>query len=209
MFSNDKKFIYIEKYKCGSRSIVDAIREYNSDFNFFKIYLNKIIKKISSKEIYNFPKKHATAYEYLEYFGPKKYNEFFKFAFSRNPFDIQVSLFHFMKEQKDHFQHEIIKGMSFDEYILWRCKEDRQLQKNFVVDSEGNIIVDFIGKLENINQDLNTVAKKLNLNYQLQHINRSNHMPYQEYYSKKTEDLIIDHFYEDFELFDYPKKILR
>lgn len=209
MHSNDKKFIYIESFKTGSRSIVEALDEYRSDFNYFKIYLNKITRKINSKELYNFPKKHAKASEYLDYFGAKKYNKFFKFTFSRNPFDIQVSYFHFMKERKKHWQHEIVKDMSFDEYILWRCKEDRQLQKNFVVDSEGNIIVDFIGKLENINQDLNTVAQKLNLNYQLKHINSSSHKQYQEYYNKKTEDLIIDHFYEDFELFDYPKKLFK
>ena len=37
-------------------------------------------------------------------------------------------------------------------------KEDRQLQKIFVVDSEGNIIVDFIGN-ENINQILIQLLK--------------------------------------------------
>ena len=208
MHSNTKNFIYIETFKTASRSVVEALSEYNSDFMISKIYLNKIARKLKMKEFYNFPTKHSKAYEYLDYFGYKRYSEFFKFTFSRNPFDIQVSYFHYMKGQPNHSQYDIIKDMSFEEYILWRCEKDRQLQKDFVVDVDGNIIVDFIGKLENINEDLNTVAKKLNLNYELGHINRSIHKKYQEYYNKKTEDLIVDYFYEDFELFDYPKKIL-
>ena len=36
-----------------------------------------------------------------------------------------------MKEQKNHFQHEIINNLDFNEYIDWRVNEDFQLQKKF------------------------------------------------------------------------------
>ena len=207
MFSKSENFIYIEIWKSGSRSIVAALKKYEYKLERHKKIVNKFSNLIINDNIFTIPKKHATANDYLNYFGKEKYSEFFSFTFSRNPFSQQVSYFHYMKEQKNHFQHEIIKDMTFDEYIRWRCKNDVQLQKQFVVDGTGKNIVNFIGKLENIESDLKDVAKSLNIEYTLEHLNKTNHRDYREYYSSYSEELIREHYRDDFEFFKYSKNI--
>jgi hypothetical protein len=91
----------------------------------------------------------------------------------------------------------------FDEYIVWRVNEEKVLQKDFVTDSEGEMIVDFVGRYENLSKDFLKVCKILNINASLPHINKSSHMNYRSYYSAKTRSLVEENFSEDIELFGY------
>tara|TARA_B100002052_G_scaffold267311_1_gene265121 strand:+ start:14 stop:355 length:342 start_codon:yes stop_codon:yes gene_type:complete len=113
-----------------------------------------------------------------------------------------------MKEQKNHFQHNIINKLNFDEYIDWRVNEDFQLQKSFVIDENNELIVDYIGKLENIQKDFNYIQDRLNIQTNLPHVNKSKHNPYYEYFNKKTSNMIIEAFEEDFDFFGYEKKLI-
>ena len=132
---------------------------------------------------------HTNAKEYKDFLG-HDYDNFFTFTFVRNPFDWQVSMYFFMKEQKNHFQHEIINNLDFNEYIDWRVNEDFQLQKSFVIDENNELIVDFIGKLENIDRDFNYVQERLNIKTNLPHVNKSKHKPYYEYFDKSFSSSI-------------------
>ena len=147
---------------------------------------------------------HTTAAYVKRIFPDEVYEDAFKFAFVRNPWDWQISLYHYMKQEPNHYQHDFINNMkSFEEYLYWRINEEKHLQKEFVTDENGEIIVDFIGKLENIDSDLKNICDKLNLNVSLQHENKSKHENYKTYYTDKTRDMVYEAFKEDIELFDY------
>jgi len=93
----------------------------------YKNKINSIFGKYGF-ERYN---RHIKAAEIKNNISTKIWNNFFKFGFVRNPWGWQVSLYHYMLENKDHFQHKIIKNKNFNEYIYWRIKQDLHLQKDF------------------------------------------------------------------------------
>jgi hypothetical protein len=109
-----------------------------------------------------------------------------------------------MRQSKKHFQHRLVNSMSgFEEYIEWRVIEDKHLQKDFVTDENGDILVDFIGRYERLNSDFNQICKKLNIQANLPHTNASVHRDYRTYYDEFTQKLVADHFAEDIDLFGY------
>ncbi|RMF91729.1 MAG: sulfotransferase, partial [Nitrospinota bacterium] len=142
--------------------------------------------------------------ELREMLSPPVYDRFFSFAFVRNPWDWQVSLYFYMLKTRDHFQHRLIHSMQgFEEYIRWRVREDRHLQKDFVTDEAGNLLVDFVGKYENLEQDFAQVCARIGIQAALPHLNQSGHRNYREYYNERTRNLVYDAFKEDIEFFHY------
>ena len=48
-------------------------------------------------------------------------SQYKSFAVLRNPHDWAVSMYHFTGNSTEHRDYDIVKNMSFDEYILWLC----------------------------------------------------------------------------------------
>ena len=188
---NNKKFIFFHLYKVAGSSIALSIDKYK-DVNL----------------TYRF-NPHTPPSELIEKVGMNFYNDYYKFAFVRNPWDWQVSLYHFMMSDRTHFQHNIIKNMTFDQYINWRVNEDFNTEYSFLSergDNESPITLDFIGKFENIENDLKYVCDHLGIDYNLPHVNKSNHKHYKEYYSKESWDLIAKYAKKDIEYFGYEEE---
>ena len=149
---------------------------------------------------------HSNARQIKQIIPNRLYNDYFKFGFVRNPWDWQVSLYFYMLKDKGHYQHKLIKSFkSFDEFIEWRVFKEKRLQKSFFVDKKGNLIVDFIGRYENLNEDFQKVLQIVGLEKEimLEHTNKSNHDNYMSYYNEYTYKLIEEHFKEDIEMFGY------
>jgi len=148
---------------------------------------------------------HVTASELRNELPQEVYETFFKFAFVRNPWDWQVSLYHFMRQQSDHHQHDLIAEMNFEDYIVWRCNHDLHLQAEFVTDKEGNLIVDFVGRFESLQEDFDSICQQIGLpQLGLPHINRSHRrQDYRSYYNDRTRRLVETYFQRDIEIFGY------
>ncbi len=207
ILSHQKKFIYIHVYKVAGTSIRSVLQEYDdmkkSDFPLnenIKFNLGKRFTFLSRWAI-----DHIKLKRVRELLPENVFNDYFKFAFVRNPWDWQVSLYHYMLQYKVHPQHKLISKMkSFDEYIEWRINEDLELQKDFLYDDEGNLLVDYVGKFENLQEDFNTICTRIPISQSaLPVANTSKHTHYKEYYNKHTRDLISKAFKKDIETFNY------
>ncbi len=216
--SYKKKFIFIHIYKVAGSSIRKALGT-----PIHKTLTGKIINKFNIKKPSSLYKKyrlypsHTTARELKTELPENIFNNFFKFAFVRNPWDWQVSMFFYVVQWKErdwsyfigrqfdyNHRHNLFMAMkSFDSFIEWVVKEDKQLQKDFVTDENGNLIVDFIGKYENLKKDFQKVRDTLGINATLPHLVKSDHKNYKSYYNNKTKKLIEEHFKEDIEFFNY------
>ena len=145
----------------------------------------------------------------------KKYlDNYFKFCFVRNPWDIMVSSYFWWTKQprtgrKKILQKQII-NLTFDEYIRQHSNKinevfhDNNGQHHWFADDGGNILVDYIGRFENLQEDFNVVCDKIGIPHQeLPHKNKSKHKHYTEYYDDETKEIVAEIYAKDIEYFGY------
>ena len=147
----------------------------------------------------------------------KGWANFFKFSFVRNPWDRFVSLyFYFSNMTPDHFAYQYdeptVKSMkpfkTFDEFCLnFSSLNDGKFHfrpQHLWTHHKNKCFLDFLGKYENLENDLVRLEKRLKFPHcALPHKNKSQHLPYVEYYSPKLIKVVEKIYAEDIELFNY------
>lgn len=78
-------------------------------------------------------------------------------------------------------------------------------QFEFVMDSDGRVIVDMIGRFEQLEHDFATVCKRIGARIELPHRNGGDYGDWRVYYTPELARLVYLRFKEDFELFGYPE----
>jgi hypothetical protein len=202
MISYEKNFIFVHIYKCAGTSVRVALHPY---LRTSKQRMVRWLNKPIGRNIYDVDVlgSHPTANQLKEHLGPREFEKYYTFTFVRNPWDWQVSLYHFMQQTAVHYQHSLISKMSFEEYIDWRCSVEPRSQKRFLVDQHGQNLIDFVGRFESINQDFSTICENLKIDAELPHVNASRRKNYQESYTTETRRKIAETFAEDIEFFGY------
>lgn len=77
-------------------------------------------------------------------------------------------------------------------------------QYSYIHDYRGQMLVDYVGKYESIENDCKEVRSKLNIDVPLKKVNSSKRSSYQGYYtSKQLVDKVAMLYRKDIELFDY------
>lgn len=201
VISHGHKFIFIHNYKVAGTSIREALQHLTipPDESYYNWIMQKLKVLPSSS---TFPD-HISAQDLKQKIPAKMFNEYYKFCFVRNPWDWQVSLYHFAKDDPEHFQYELMQKMDFTEYIHWRVSEDKHLQRECMDDENGNCLMDFVGKMENLSEDFDKVCARIGVKSKLPHSNKSAHKNYRSYYTDETRELVAQHFKDDIEAFGY------
>ena len=167
----------------------------------------------------------------IEYFEiTDDYEDYFKFSFVRNPLTRVVSCYN--KKIWNTFalgllylygRHRGFKiNFTFEEFVDWLCTEngsdkyaDRHWlsQSKILYDESGKCLCDFIGKIENLNNDLKKVEKEIGINITLPKSNTSQSRPkkpkygdYKEYYDENLIKKVYWRYKDDFEIFNYDIK---
>lgn len=116
---------------------------------------------------------HLKVHEYLEfqYVSKEMFQNYFKFAFIRNPWSRAVSFYKYS---------DYDKFISFDSFVekelpfLLKTKRWFYGQQYDFLYHNNKLMVDFIGRYENLQSDFSKVCEKLNLkNKSLPHVNNS------------------------------------
>jgi hypothetical protein len=205
LISYSHKFIFIHIYKAAGTSITRALQEYAYEPPSEARYnaIQKMLKHFDYYKLKVFAD-HVQARDVKSVLPARIYDRFFKFAFVRNPWDWQVSLYHYMMTNPRHPDHSFIQSLSgFDQYIEWRISQSLRLQKDFVTDDRGNVIVDYIGKYESLAENFSEVCRLLNVDASLPHLMKSNHEDYRTYYNATTRNLVAQCYEQDIQLFGY------
>jgi hypothetical protein len=80
---------------------------------------------------------------------------------------------------------------------------DSLFQYHYAYTPDGERLVDFVGRFENIGEDFARVMQHLGLDEQLPHRNSTSHRDYRSYYTDETAALISDLYAIDIDAFDY------
>lgn len=81
--------------------------------------------------------------------------------------------------------------------------KDGYYQSNWVYDMQGEPLVDFIGRFENLAADFAAIKRKLGLEGQLSHLNSTGHASYRRYFSPEAVARVAELWEVDVRNFNY------
>ncbi|HDZ24356.1 MAG TPA: sulfotransferase [Desulfobacteraceae bacterium] len=208
------KFLFVHIAKTGGTSIRAALRSYKwKDPSRIPLFLCSRISSLSHHRLACKLPRHAKAIAAYEMLPRELFNELFKFAFVRNPWDLQVSSYHHIQRERPH----LLKGIkNFEEFLRWKLNLSSrpyqyiidtsiELQSDYLIDLHGNIIVDFIGRYERLGEDFQEACAKIGIKPpRLPHKRKAaDRTAYKQYYTDETAELIAKHFRRDIDMFGY------
>jgi len=157
--------------------------------------------------------RHARAIAAQEMLPRETFERLFKFAFVRNPWDLQVSSFHHIRRERPHL---LGPHQDFESFLRYKLDVERpyqyhidtsiDLQSDYVIDLHGKVIVDFVGRYERLEEDFAEACRRIGIAMpDLPHRRRAadRERDYRGYYTNQTRELVAKHFRPDIEMFGY------
>lgn len=194
--SHKYKFIFFANPKTGSSSV----RQFLNPYTDVQPVLN-YLKRTSENPFYP----HITPQETRALFKDFDwdFNSYNKFVFVRNPWARLVSLYeHVMRNPKNKMDftpwlYSISpndKGGGGDEWQRWR-KYGAYSIEHYIKDDQGNILVDKVIRLEDIQKELRPFLKAMGLpnvkGAKIKHNNkRKKSTSYMKYYNEETQEYV-------------------
>jgi hypothetical protein len=206
--SHQHKFIYIHIPKCAGKSITKALRQKNVLLEFLgpTLQMHSAQYDISDMWLHHLP-----ASSLRRILTTEIWETYFKFAFVRNPWDLVVSYYHYHRkevaESPEFLQHwpqiadRFRRTKNFIEWVHTGLYI--QPYVNFLTDAKGEMLVDFVGRFETLQEDFRKICERIGLQAHLGHENKTEHGHYREYYDEATKELVNTRFKRDIEVFEY------
>ncbi len=157
------------------------------------------------------------AWKYYKDTFPDNWNNYFKFAVVRNPWDRVVSNYEYAKMEKSywhstedetkHKDYDLLLGLTFKEcLILLKNNPDKfwhpgwKNQYKYIYDEDNKLMINNVYKHENINNQFKNI-----FNLDLLNINKSikEYESYKVYYDKESIQLVSEIYEKDIKLFNY------
>ena len=139
--------------------------------------------------------------------------DYYKFAFVRNPYERVLSkYYHDVKIARPDKPGSTRDCNNFNDWII---KHQRDLGKflrtqySYVYDKSGNIMADFIGRFENLENDVEIIKEKLGLKANLEHKNKNpikKDIDWLSEYTKQGIEIVNRIYLCDFKSFCYEIK---
>jgi hypothetical protein len=154
---------------------------------------------------------HSTALEKYRQLGAAAWERKFVFTMVRNPWDKVVSHYHYrIRTNQSGLGEDTIP---FSEW-LQRCYVERDPryydqprmfmpQRQWLVNEQGEMLVEFIGRFESLQDDFQRICERLSVQAELGHAKPSVRGSYRDYYDSESERLVGEVFAEDVQLFGY------
>ena|SRR5690606_17879841 len=216
LYSRDKSFLFIHIPKTAGTSIRSVLSPYSGKsgvFNFIGRRLEQypafcFKTGLSARRTYD---SHTTYERFERLFPQKERDKLFKFCIVRNPYDRMYSYYLHVLSIPGHRSYDLIKSFnSFDGMLQNLDKINEPTQKSYIINSKGEISVDFIGKFENLHDDFSSVCRRLDIPYNLPRKNtRKKNKHYNEAYDENNWRYVAEYYSEDFEEFGYDKDFLK
>jgi len=152
---------------------------------------------------------HTPADELRRNLPAGTFERLFTFAFVRNPWDLLVSYYHFLRDAEGHGDHvshrrrRTARLPDFEAYVRYEIGRGKISQTRMVADRHGRVLVDFLGRYESLATDFAHACRRIGREATLGHANTSARTDYRDYYTPRLAALVRDHFADDVERFGY------
>lgn len=195
-----KRFVFVHIPKTAGSSIYQALRPFNdapdTDENRH-LELSAICSRYGYLALENEnevpPNGPQTG------LGPL--GDFFKFAFVRNPWDRVLSMYCYRLQNQ-----EIPPHVSFYEFVMNRRSYPFGMHREQVAlikDPGRGMVMDFIGRFENLQQDWQEIQRRLDISAGLPHFKQTRHRHYRTYYNQELIEEVSRMYPQDIELLEY------
>jgi len=206
-------FLFVHIAKTGGTSIRATLNRYRWRDPYYlpQFFCSRISHLTGHRLGCKFPR-HAKIIAAREMLPRELFESLFKFAFVRNPWDLQVSSFHHIRRERPHL---VAGHEDFEKFLRYKLSPNRpyqfhidtsiELQSDYLVDLHGKVLVNFIGRYENIEADFREACRRIGIPPPLLAHRRKakNRLDYRSYYNDVTAELIAERFKKDIDLFDY------
>jgi|TARA_R110000824_G_scaffold356208_1_gene543408 chondroitin 4-sulfotransferase 11 len=143
---------------------------------------------------------------------PEWCEDYFKFAFVRNPWDRFLSCYTYFKKYGIRQGHDVATGeivnkfSSFEEFTH-SFKSVQPLIKSSHLKNQTEWLderLNFVGRFESLQTDFNYICDTIGIApHTLPHQNKSSHKPYDEYYTDEMVEVVRDIYRADIEALEY------
>lgn len=216
LISQRHKFLFVHVPKTGGssvRAVLTPFARFRDRF-VYEWPSRSIINRISrmpfteknGRVLVTGLDKHARLSEAIDVLGQETIDGLWSFAFVRNPWDLQVSRYYYIRRSKDHNLHALASRLSFSEFLRTTLDERPRNQVDYLCAPSGDLAVDFVGRYESLQADFQHVVRELGLpRMELPHVNRSveRSKDYRNAYEPTTRELVAQHFEGDIDAFGY------
>lgn len=159
---------------------------------------------------------HYMAADYIAIFGRRTFEAYFTFTFVRNPWDRLYSAYTFLSrggwDEKDKAwaAEHLSPYRDFADFVR-RGLERPEIQAfmhfipqhEFVCDRRGRVLVKHVGYFETIADDYRIISRRIGVDADLAHTNRSTEADYRGRYDDETRHIVGKVYARDIALFGY------
>lgn len=197
-YSKKLNLLFIACPKTGSTSIEKYLQEIDNNGETHSITINN--KTFEGSDFPYHRVGHARAIDIKRTIGEKKYNNLNVFGMVRHPFEKLISTYFFSREgnlRKSFIKNGEVKVDSkrirtflsrlFAKIFpisFWAIIFPMKTSFEYFHDESGNRIVNFLGRTDNLNQDLIVILRKLGVEVDdnIPHVNKSKHGSTDDYF---------------------------
>jgi hypothetical protein len=204
IISHHHRFIFFAVPKTGTHSVRQALRSILGQDDLEQVGLF-VRKRFPFPELEHIAHGHISAMQIKPVLGDQTFNDYFKFAFVRNPFDRFVSYCAFISRDTGHFEST---PLAFMKYVVKELRPIERIlyrpQHEFLTGPDGGLLVDFVGRTEQMQASYDAVCARIGVpSTALEQVNASSHRPYWSYYDDELIALVTEQYQDDLTLFNY------
>lgn len=223
ILSHKHKFIFICNGKTGTTSIEHGLRDLDESMDM----------NSGCPGLWN--SKHMPSAVAKAMLPAAVWDDYFKFAFVRNPYDWCVSIYKHNFRSRLQLRKILRHPISAPQWVLahWRDRSRRAkcmldvadveflfeylrrfralpiakslYQSNYVQDVDGRLILDFVGKFEALNEDVRHVQDRIGFHFDLPHLNATKHPHYSKFLTPAAIKTVGRLWEPDFLAFGYER----
>ena len=204
LISDSKNFLFVHVQKTAGTSLTQVLAPFCLQPSQSK--LNRLGSQLRLVNWRNHRfGKHAPLSEAQSVLPANVYEGMFKFAFVRNPWARLVSWYEYiLRTESHHRRDQVMELGGFDGFVDKYTNNPRRSQWSMLVNRDGQLGVDFVGRFEHLERDMALLTQRFALQAQaLPHVNRIEAQAWRSYYSPRSIAWVRERWSQEIEAFGY------